>query len=124
MIILLILTVLLTIFMITRLKTPSYLTALTQEEFIKGYRKVQLIDVRETKEFDGGHILGARNIPMSQLKQRMNEVRTDQAVYLYDQNSTRSKQAARLLKKKRGVKNLYYLKGGFRKWTGKVKKKK
>lgn len=36
---------------------------LTEEEFIKGYRKAQLIDVREPNEFEGGHILGARNIP-------------------------------------------------------------
>ncbi|BBP90670.1 hypothetical protein BsIDN1_42880 [Bacillus safensis] len=43
---------------------------LTEEEFIKGYRKAQLIDVREPNEFEGGHILGARNTPLSQLKQR------------------------------------------------------
>ena len=46
-------------------------TTLTQEEFIAGYRKVQLIDVRETAEFENGHILGARNIPLSQLKTRL-----------------------------------------------------
>ena len=43
---------------------------LTEEEFRAGYRKAQLIDVREPNEFEGGHILGARNIPLSQLKQR------------------------------------------------------
>ncbi len=58
--------------------TPKYLTPLSQEDFIKGYRKAQLIDVRETREYEGGHILGARNIPMSQLRQRLNEIRKDQ----------------------------------------------
>lgn len=43
---------------------------LTEEEFRAGYRKAQLIDVREPNEYEGGHILGARNIPLSQLKQR------------------------------------------------------
>ncbi|MCM3762729.1 rhodanese-like domain-containing protein [Alkalihalobacillus oceani] len=106
-----------------RFVKPKYLKTLTQEEFIKGYRKAQLIDVREPREYDGGHILGARNIPMSQLKQRMNEVRTDQPVYLYCQSGARSQQAAQILKKKRGVEDLYQLKGGFKKWTGKIKKK-
>ncbi|WP_078552895.1 rhodanese-like domain-containing protein [Bacillus alkalicellulosilyticus] len=106
-----------------RLITPKYLTPLTQDDFIKGYRKAQLIDVREQREFEGGHILGARNIPLTQLKQRMNEIRPDQPVYLYCQSGARCKQAATVLKKKRGVEDLYHLKGGFRKWTGKVKKK-
>nr|WP_100374661.1 rhodanese-like domain-containing protein [Bacillus sp. FJAT-45037] len=106
-----------------RFYTPKYLTTLTQEDFIKGYRKAQLIDVRETREYEGGHILGSRNIPMSQLRQRQNEVRTDQPVYLYCQSGARSKQAAQLLKKKRGVEDIYHLQGGFKKWTGKIKKK-
>ncbi|SDI32091.1 rhodanese-like domain-containing protein [Natribacillus halophilus] len=112
------------VMLIRRLRTPSYLVPLTQEEFIKGYRKAQLIDVREPKEYNGGHIWGARNIPLSQLKQRLIEVRKDQQVYLYDNSGSRSRQAARILKKKNGNDNLHYLKSGFKKWTGKVKKKK
>ncbi|WP_407408596.1 rhodanese-like domain-containing protein, partial [Peribacillus sp.] len=50
---------------------------LTQEEFIANYRKVQLIDVREPNDFDNGHILGARNIPMTQMKTRLVEIRQD-----------------------------------------------
>ncbi|ERN53042.1 rhodanese-like domain-containing protein [Alkalihalophilus marmarensis] len=106
-----------------RFYTPKYLTTLTQEDFIKGYRKAQLIDVREPREYEGGHILGSRNIPMSQLRQRANEVRTDQPVYLYCQSGARSRQAAQFLKKKRGVEDIYHLQGGFKKWTGKIKKK-
>ncbi|WLR43906.1 rhodanese-like domain-containing protein [Bacillus carboniphilus] len=96
------------------------LKRLTQEEFIEGYRKAQLIDVREPNEYKAGHILGARNIPMSQLRQRYQEIRPDQPVYLYCQNTTRSGRAAQMLRKK-GIKDLYTLKGGFRSWTGKVK---
>jgi rhodanese-related sulfurtransferase len=93
---------------------------LTQEEFIEGYRKAQLIDVREPNEFESGHILGARNIPLTQLKMRMKEIRPDKPVYLYCQGSSRSGRAAQMLYKK-GYKQLYQLKGGFKKWTGRIK---
>lgn len=107
---------------ISRLLQNRYLKKLSQEEFIKGYRKAQLIDVREENEYNGGHILGARNIPMTQLKMRFGEIRKDKPVYLYCAGSVRSRQAARFLKRK-GYTQLYYLDGGFRKWTGKIKKK-
>ncbi|WHY76048.1 rhodanese-like domain-containing protein [Neobacillus sp. WH10] len=94
-----------------------------EEEFRAGYRKAQLIDVREPNEFDGGHILGARNIPMSQIKMRMKEIRPDMPVYLYCQSGLRSARAAQFLHKK-GYKDLTQLEGGFKKWTGKVKAKK
>ncbi|MBD0825591.1 rhodanese-like domain-containing protein, partial [Aestuariibaculum marinum] len=35
-----------------------FLTTLNEEEFKAGYRKAQLIDVREPEEFKKGHILG------------------------------------------------------------------
>ena len=98
-------------------------TALTQEEFIAGYRKVQLIDVRESSDFENGHILGARNIPLTQMKARLVEIRPDKPVYLYAQSEVVSGRAALLLKKK-GYKELYHLKGGFKMWTGKIKTKK
>ncbi|WP_391209878.1 rhodanese-like domain-containing protein [Psychrobacillus sp. L4] len=97
-------------------------TNLTQEQFIEGYRKAQLIDVREPKEFDAGHVLGARNIPSSQLRQRFKEIRTDKPVYLYCQSGARSSRAAMFLKKK-GCTDLNQLQGGFKTWTGKIKSK-
>ncbi|MCE7794306.1 rhodanese-like domain-containing protein [Salipaludibacillus sp. CUR1] len=119
---LIILTAALVVVLVLRMKKPKYLTTLTQEEFKQNYRKAQLIDVREEKEFKTGHILGARNIPLSQLRQRATEIRPDKPVYLYCQNGTRTVQAARILKKKRNAEDLNQLKGGFRKWTGKIKK--
>lgn len=96
--------------------------SLSQEEFIKGYRKAQLIDVREPNEFEAGHILGARNIPLTQMKTRMKEIRPDKPVYLYCQSGLRSGRAAQTLYKK-GYRDLYHLQGGFKSWTGKVKSK-
>ena len=104
------------------MRLKKAVTNLTQEQFIEGYRKAQLIDLREPKEFEAGHILGARNIPMSQLKNRMNEIRPDLPVYLYCQNNGRSARAALMLKKK-GYEKLHQLEGGFKTWTGKVKSK-
>ncbi|WP_156290816.1 rhodanese-like domain-containing protein [Oceanobacillus salinisoli] len=98
----------------------AYLKTLTEDEFVKGYRKAQLIDVREPQEFERGHILGARNIPVTQMKQRLVEMREDKPVYLYCQSGSRSARAAQLLHKK-GYKDIYQLKGGFKKWTGKIK---
>ena len=95
---------------------------LSQEEFIKGYRKAQLIDVREPNEYNGGHILGARNIPVTQMKQRMKEIREDKPVYLYCQSGLRSGRAAQMLYRK-GYRDIYHLQGGFKKWTGKIKTK-
>ena len=107
---------------VTMLRLRKAVTDLTQEEFIKGYRKAQLIDVRESKDFDAGHILGARNIPYSQFRQRHKEIRSDLPAYLYDQNGGKSARAALMLKKK-GYESLYHLQGGFRQWTGKIKSK-
>lgn len=104
------------------LRLKKAVTNLTQEQFIAGYRKAQLIDVREPKEFDAGHILGARNIPSSQLRQRFKEIRPDKPVYLYCQSSARSSRAAMFLKKK-GYTELNQLQGGFKTWTGKIKSK-
>lgn len=96
---------------------------LTPEEFKEGYRKAQLIDIRENDVYKGGHILGARNIPVSQLRNRIGEIRNDQPVYLYDQNGINTGRAGQILKK-RGINDLYQLQGGFKTWNGKIKQKK
>ncbi|AMW98830.1 rhodanese-like domain-containing protein [Rummeliibacillus sp. G93] len=108
--------------LINALRLKKAVTSLNEEEFKKGYRKAQLIDVRELKEFEGGHILGARNLPSTQLRNRYRELRTDQPVYLYCQSGTRSSRAALFLKKK-GYDQLYQLEGGYKKWNGKIKVK-
>nr|WP_242475905.1 rhodanese-like domain-containing protein [Bacillus mycoides] len=95
---------------------------LSEEEFRAGYRKAQLIDIREADEFNAGHILGARNIPLSQIRLRHKELRQDQPVYLYCQSGFRTGRAAQYLKKQ-GYTDFYQLKGGFKSWSGKIKKK-
>ena len=120
--ILIILAVIILFVIINSFRLKKAVTNLTQEEFIKGYRKAQLIDLREPKEFEAGHILGARNIPTTQFRTRYKEIRPDLPVYLYCQNTGRSSRAALQLKKK-GYNQIYQLQGGFKTWTGKVKTK-
>lgn len=121
--ILAILVVIILYVVINSMRLKKAVTNLTQDQFIEGYRKAQLIDLREPKEFEAGHILGARNIPMSQFNTRFkNEIRADLPVYLYCQNSGRSARAALTLKKK-GYTDISQLQGGFKTWTGKIKAK-
>ena len=119
---LIILAVIILYVIINSFRLKKAVTNLTQEEFIKGYRKAQLIDLREPKEFEAGHILGARNIPTTQFRTRYKEIRPDLPVYLYCQNTGRSARAALQLKKK-GYNQIYHLQGGFKNWTGKIKTK-
>lgn len=100
----------------------KYLTFLKQDEFIEGYRRAQLIDVREPNEFERGHIRGARNIPLTQLKQSLAAIRPDKPVYLYCQTHNRSTRAAHILYKN-NYEDINVLHGGFKKWTGKVNDK-
>ncbi|MEC6747182.1 rhodanese-like domain-containing protein [Marinilactibacillus sp. XAAS-LB27] len=95
----------------------------TKEVFKENMRRAQIVDVRGKDEFDAGHILGARNVPYMQMKQRGNELRKDQPIYLYDEKKTMSARAAIMLKKQ-GYSNLYILKGGYADWDGKIKRKK
>ena len=49
-----------------------------------------IIDVREPGEYAAGHLKGAVNIPLSQLRERMEEVPRDRPVYLHCRTSQRS----------------------------------
>ncbi|QBP18646.1 rhodanese-like domain-containing protein [Acetilactobacillus jinshanensis] len=95
---------------------------ISQKQFVKGKRRAQIVDLRERKAFNAGHILGARNIPFSTFRTFYNGIRSDMPVYLYDQSTALSSRAAVYLYKK-GYRKLYILKEGYRNWTGKTKKR-
>lgn len=108
-----------TIYQNMRVKQAA--TYLKNDEFQKGMRKAQVIDLREQKDFKAGHILGARNMPYSTIKNFYTQLRPDLPVYMYDQGKTISKRAALFLSKK-GYKDLSILKSGYQNWNGKEKK--
>jgi rhodanese-related sulfurtransferase len=92
------------------------------EEAVKESKGKQIIDVREADEYRGGHIHGARNIPLGQIKSAAGGIRKDRETYLVCASGFRSGQAARILKKE-GFTNLYNVSGGMKQWKGKTVKK-
>lgn len=100
-----------------------YATVLAEADFMEGMHRAQVIDLREKNDFDRGHILGARNIPLSVMKQRYVEIRSDLPVYLYDQGMVLSTRASVMLGKK-GYTDISILKSGYARWNGKTKAKK
>jgi len=76
--------------------------------------KAYLLDVREPEEFAKGHLDGATNLPLSQLRKRVDEVPRDREVWVYCAAGQRAYFAQRLLRQ-RGVDALN-LSGGFTTW--------
>lgn len=56
-----------------------------------------IVDVRDPDEFEQGHVVGAHNIPLPELRQRMAEIPRDIPVYLHCRSSQRSYFAYRCL---------------------------
>jgi NADPH-dependent 2,4-dienoyl-CoA reductase/sulfur reductase-like enzyme/rhodanese-related sulfurtransferase len=73
-----------------------------------------LLDVREPDEFASGHLQGATNLPLSQLRKRVDEVPRDRQVWVYCAAGQRGYFAQRLLRQ-RGVDALN-LSGGYTTW--------
>lgn len=95
--------------------------ALSGEEFESTMRKAQIVDLREKNTFDAKHILGARNLPYTQLKYKEDELRPDLPVYLYEDRKSVSIRAAVKLQKK-GFTDIKWLDERFSDWEGKTKK--
>ena len=76
-----------------------------------------VLDVRDTNEFAGGHMLGAKNIPLANLEARAGEIEKLKAkpvIVLCDDGSRAGKAAALL--RERGFANVVNLAGGFPAW--------
>jgi len=71
-----------------------------------------IVDVRERMEFDRGHIKNAKNIPLSELRQRVSEIPKDIPVYLHCRTGQRSYNAALALQNL-GYTNVYNITGSF-----------
>lgn len=71
-----------------------------------------IIDVREKDEFERGHIKGAVNIPLSELRKRVNEIPQDKPVFVHCRSGQRSYNAIKALQNL-GYKNLYNIAGSY-----------
>jgi rhodanese-related sulfurtransferase len=76
-----------------------------------------VLDIRPSKEFGAGHVIGARNIPFAELQSRMTELDKfrEQPLIVYCDAGQTSHKAANLLTKN-GFKAVHTLKGGIKAW--------
>ena len=71
-----------------------------------------IIDVREKQEYEMGHLKNAINIPMSEFRQRMDEIPKDVPVYLHCRSSQRSYNVVMALQYM-GYDNVYNISGSY-----------
>tara|TARA_B100000787_G_C15983593_1_gene202661 strand:- start:17 stop:442 length:426 start_codon:yes stop_codon:yes gene_type:complete len=74
-----------------------------------------ILDVREEKERKSGFIDRDINIPMSQVKAKLDELNSSKNILVYCKSGMRSGQIASLLCNN-SFQNVYILKGGFNAW--------
>jgi rhodanese-related sulfurtransferase len=77
--------------------------------------KAVIVDLRDAKEFREGHISGSRNIPLSNLKSHLDELREiSQPIVMVCKMGQTSGSAVQQV----GGDNLYRLEGGILGWQG------
>ena len=71
-----------------------------------------IVDVREEHEYQAGHLINSVNIPLSQLRERTDEIPKDRPVYIHCRSGQRSYNAVMALLG-RGYRNVYNISGSF-----------
>ncbi len=74
-----------------------------------------VVDVRESFEWDAGHIDGARHIPLGEIANRLDELPRDAEIVLYCASGARSSRALDILRDA-GFARARHLKGGYVSW--------
>ncbi len=74
-----------------------------------------LLDVRRKDEYDAGKIAGAVNIPVDEIRSRLEEIPSDKTIYIYCEAGLRGYLAQRILRQ-RGFSSVYNLSGGYHSW--------
>jgi NADPH-dependent 2,4-dienoyl-CoA reductase/sulfur reductase-like enzyme/rhodanese-related sulfurtransferase len=74
-----------------------------------------LIDVRRKDEYDAGKIANAINIPVDEIRNRLDEIPKDKGIYIYCEAGLRGYLAQRILRQN-GFENVLNLSGGYHTW--------
>jgi len=104
----------------TKKETADKITILDADAYAEAItaKKVQLVDVRTSKEFKDGHIKNAMNINFynaGSFSKAFEKMDKSKPVYLYCRSGARSQKAARKLVNM-GFSHIYDLKGGYMRW--------
>ena len=87
------------------------------EQLLDTKDDIQLIDVRESYEFEDKNI-GGINIPLDDVLESKNQIASDKKVIFCCKSGKRSSAMASTLERKFGMKNLYTLEGGLTAYFG------
>ena len=74
-----------------------------------------LLDVRRDDEYNAGKIANAINIPIDEIRNRLDEIPKDKNIYIYCEAGLRGYLAQRILKQN-GFNNVFNLSGGYNLW--------
>jgi len=77
----------------------------------------QLVDVRQPKEYQAGHLAGSQLIPLKELPSRVNELSKERPVIVYCAIGGRSRAAAQLLVGM-NFQKVFNMNGGIKAWEG------
>ncbi|MCB2184590.1 MAG: sulfurtransferase [Desulfobulbaceae bacterium] len=78
---------------------------------------IQLLDVRQPREYEAHHLPGALLIPLKELLSRINELDAKKTTLVYCASGVRSKAACQILMSQ-NYKDVYNLTGGIKAWNG------
>jgi len=81
----------------------------------------QLLDVRQPREYEEGHLAGSLLIPIKELPDRLAELDRDKTIFVYCAVGGRSRAAAQLLAGSDFV-SVFNIAGGIRAWEGHLAK--
>lgn len=81
--------------------------------------KTAIIDIRDQKQYQAGHILNAVHVPLASLQERIQKLEKfkGQPIIIVDESGKESDKAATILKKE-GFSQINILKGGMTGWVG------
>lgn len=94
---------------------PS-VSAAELNEKLKQAQRPLVVDVRQPEEFRTGHIVGAKLVPLGELKQRMNELPKDKEIVCVCASGSRSRSATKMLVD--AGYNAVNMNGGMMVWSG------
>lgn len=87
----------------------------TQATHLINREDALVVDVRDPGEYGAGHILGAKNVPLSRLGEAELSKKKERPVIVYCDGSDRSSKAVSALKKQ-GYARVVNLSGGLKAW--------